>query len=207
MSDKVCPVCGAKDLIQNKEIQILHEPYGGQTQIEISNYRCSVCGSEGDFFNENEEIILSNSEKLKELSIKNILEDFNNNKISMSAIERALSLPQRTLTKWKNGVSKPSAAGLALIKYLRTFPWLLDVAENNFDYNSSQKIFLNSAMQLFLKSIDFNTENFPEAGIIATSQSAFLYMQLDRPVEYPGLSRNEVIPQFSFVNEQLQITT
>ena len=198
MNEKICPVCGSTELIYKKEIQIINEPYGGQKQVEINNYYCSACNSSGDFFNENEDLLLSNIELLKERSVKNILEDFNSNKISMSAIERALSLPQRTLTKWKNGVTKPSAAGLALIKYLRTFPWLLDVAENNFDYNLSQKIFLNSAMQKFLGSINFNSDDFIEAGIIATSQSAFLYMQVEKPRENTNYYNNDL---------QIQTTT
>ena len=98
----------------------------------------------------------------------------------MSAIERALSLPQRTLTKWKNGVIKPSAAGLALMKYIRTFPWLIEVAENNFEYNIAQKIYISSAIQIFLNSLNFDTKDFSEAGIIATSQSTFLYMKYDQ---------------------------
>jgi DNA-binding transcriptional regulator YiaG len=154
MSKKICPVCGADTLKMKNETQILKESYGGQKEVNIVSYHCTTCESEGDFFDENEEIVNKNLELLKEQTVKNIISDFANNKISMSAIERALSLPQRTITKWRNGVSKPSAAGLALLKYLRTFPWLIEIAENNFDYSIAQKIHINSAVQKFLKYID-----------------------------------------------------
>ncbi len=181
MSDKVCPACGTDTLTLRKEVQVLKESFGGQKEVPINEYYCSTCESTGDFFNENEEIIETNIESLKGQSIKNILNYFSDFKISMSAIERTLSLPQRTLTKWKNGVSKPSSTGLVLMKYLRTFPWLLDVAENNFDYDIAQKIYMKTAIQKFLDCVKFDSQDFPEAGIAATSQSISIHIQLDSP--------------------------
>ena len=169
--------------------------------MKIKNYHCSTCDSEGDFFNENEGKINDNIEILKGKSTKNILDDFIDNKISMSAIERALSLPQRTLTKWKNGVTNPSAAGLALLKYLRTFPWLLEVAEHNFDYNTAQKIHISSAVQKFLSSVDFDVKDFYTSGVIATSKSAFISIQRDEsfPADYSIIDID--------IEKQLQIST
>ncbi len=180
MSNKVCPACGADTLTLRKEVQVLKESFGGQKEVPINEYYCSKCESTGDFFNENEEIIETNIESLKEQSIKNILNYFSDFKISMSAIERALSLPQRTLTKWKNGVTKPSSTGLVLMKYLRTFPWLLDVAENNFDYDIAQKIYMKTAIQKFLNCVKFDSQDFPEAGIMTDPQSVFIFFQADR---------------------------
>jgi hypothetical protein len=82
------------------------------------------------------------------------------NKISFSTIERILNLPQRTLTKWKNNISQPSAAGVALLKFLRVFPWLLNVAENLYNYDASQKIFLQSAFNMMMQKISFSKNNF-----------------------------------------------
>ena len=206
MNDKTCPVCGANALILRTESQVLKESFGGQKEIKIKNYYCSTCESTGDFFNENEAILNNNINLLKTQSIKNILNDFSENKISMSAIERALSLPQRTLTKWKNGVSTPSSTGLALMKFLRTFPWLLEVAENNFDYNIAQKIHINSAIQKFLNLINFNTHDFSEARIIATSQSAFLYMEFDKSPNFVNYPDNILVNVLG-TNEQVQTTT
>lgn len=179
MKDKACPVCGANTLTLKKEVQVLKESFGGQSEVPINEYYCSTCESTGDFFNENEKIIETNLKSLKRQSIVNILNDFSDIKISMSAIERALSLPQRTLTKWKNGATKPSSTGLALMKYLRIFPWLLEVAENNFDYNSAQKIHIEDAVRMFLNSAKFDSRDFTETGIAATSQSTFIFIKAD----------------------------
>ncbi len=175
MSDKVCPACGADTLTERIESQILKEPFGGQKEVPLKEYYCSTCESKGDFFNENDNVIENALESLKAKSITNILNDFSNKKISMSAMERALSLPQRTLAKWKNGTVKPSSSGITLMKFLRIFPWLLEVAENKFDYKTAQRIHINSAIQKFLNHIKFDTNEFIDAGIIATSKPTVFY--------------------------------
>ncbi len=180
MSMRNCPACGSNTVIDKKEYILLKEPYGGQKDLFLKENYCETCGSSGDFYNENENIITNSLEELKIASIRNIIDDFSTNKVSMSAIERAINLPQRTLTKWKNGVSTPSASSTALMKLLRTFPWLLDVAENKYDYNISQKIFLNAAMEKLINSMNFVKEDFAEAGIITTSNSALMYMHLEK---------------------------
>jgi len=121
---------------------------------------------EGDFFNENEEITEKALSKLNEIYVKEIIEYFNEKNISLAGIERAVGLPQRTLTKWKNNFSSPSAAGVALLKYLRTFPWLLEVAEQKFNYDIAQKIFLEAAFNTFVNSIHFKSSGIvPPADI------------------------------------------
>ncbi|MCP4353876.1 MAG: NUDIX hydrolase [Desulfobacterales bacterium] len=78
----------------------------------------------------------------------------------MASIERALELPQRTLTKWKNGRTKPSATVITLLKFLRIFPWLLEVAENKFDYSTAQKIHIENAVNKLLASLSFDKNEF-----------------------------------------------
>lgn len=190
MSDKTCPVCGSSELVLNKEIKTLKQPYGGLRNIELKSYFCSVCEAEGDLFNENDDLVLHVLEEMKSDSIKNILDDFQRNNISLSAMERALSLPMRTLNKWKNGNISPSSSGTTLLKYIRTFPWLLEVAENNFDYAIAQKIHLSSAMQKFINSMDFNSDDFAESGVVTTSKSMFLYMHLDKSSSSDSLGKS-----------------
>jgi DNA-binding transcriptional regulator YiaG len=128
---------------------------GKEFTMDKKYVRCMECGSEGDFFDENEETTEKVLSKLKEEYVNEVLDFFNEKKISFAGIERAVGLPQRTLTKWKNGISTPTAAGIALLKYLRTFPWLVDVAENKFDYDISQKIFMKVAFNTFVNSVQF----------------------------------------------------
>lgn len=206
MKDKVCPACGADTLTLRKEVQVLKESFGGQKKVPVNEYYCSTCESTGDFFNENEDIIETNLKLLKKQSIRNILNDFSKVKISMSAIERALSLPQRTLTKWKNGDTNPSSTGLALMKYLRIFPWLLEVAENNFDYNSAQKIHIKDAVRMFLNSAKFDSRDFTETGITSTPQSTFIFIETDIPRDNSRLPDDNQVKMLE-VDSQVLTTT
>ena len=181
MNKQRCPACGSIDIIDEKKSILIKEPFGGQDNIEVHENICSVCGSRGDFFNQNELLINETIKKLQQKSIENILNYFIDNKMSMSSIERALEIPQRTLTKWKNRTNVPSSAGIALMRFIKLFPWLLEVAENKYDYSEAQKIHINAAIQKLLPEIDFCKENYFEArGIVATSGSAFLYRYYEK---------------------------
>ncbi|OGD16935.1 hypothetical protein A2V47_05930 [Candidatus Atribacteria bacterium RBG_19FT_COMBO_35_14] len=181
MNKQRCPACGSVDIIDEKKSILIKEPFGGQDNIEIHENICSTCGSRGDFFNQNETLIDETIKKLKQKSIESILNDFVDSKMSMSSIERALEIPQRTLTKWKNRTTAPSSSGVALVRLIKLFPWLLEVAENKYDYNEAQKIHINAAIQKLLPEIDFLKEDFIEAGgIVATSGSALFYRYYEK---------------------------
>jgi len=166
MNIKRCPECGSEAIIENKKNISIKEPFADEVNIEINENICSSCGSQGDFFNQNETLIEETIKNLKQESIKNILNDFIDNKISMSSIERALEMPQRTLTKWKNSTNYPSSAGIALMRFIKLFPWLLEVAENKYDYNEAQKIHINTAIEKLLLKRYSDTEILSE-GLIA----------------------------------------
>ena len=181
MNKQRCPTCGSIDIIDEKKNILIKDPFGGQDNIEIHENICSLCGSRGDFFNQNETLIDETIKKLKQKSIENILNDFIDSKMSMSSIERALEIPQRTLTKWKNRTNVPSSAGVALMRFIKLFPWLLEVAENKYDYNEAQKIHINEAIQKLLPEIDFYKEDFIKAGgVVATSGSALFYSYYEK---------------------------
>jgi DNA-binding transcriptional regulator YiaG len=181
MNKQRCPACGSIDIIDEKKSILIKEPFGGQNNIEIHENICSLCGSRGDFFNQNETLIDETIKKLKQKSIENILNNFIDSKISMSSIERALEIPQRTLTKWKNRTNLPSSTGVALMRFIKLFPWLLEVAENKYDYNEAQKIHINAAIQKLLPEINFRKNDFIETGgIVATSGSALFYKYYEK---------------------------
>lgn len=181
MNKQRCPACGSTDITDEKKNILIKKPFGGQDNIEIHENICSVCGSRGDFFNQNELLIDETIKKLQQKGIENILNYFINNKISMSSIERALEIPQRTLTKWKNRTNVPSSAGIALMRFIKLFPWLLEVAENKYDYNEAQKIHINTAIQKLLPEIDFYKESVIETrGIVATSRSALFFSHYEK---------------------------
>ena len=146
MNKKSCPVCGSEEIIEKKKTISITEPFFGQANIEVFENICCSCKSIGDFFNQNESLLEETIKELKQKSVKKILEYFIDKKISMSSIERALEMPQRSLTKWKNNSSKASSAGIALLRFIRLFPWLLEVAENKYDFQVAQKIQINNSI-------------------------------------------------------------
>ena len=177
MEKLICPACGSSHLIKSNYQEYVTENLGGQVLIDKVLYHCTDCGSEGDFFNDNELSIEKALSDLKNKLVASILDEFMDNKVSLSSIERALDLPQRTLTKWKNGASSPTAAGIALIKFLKLFPWLLEVAENKFNYEISQRIFMENAFQKMIRKMTFLESEFKEPGVITSATST---------LEYPG---------------------
>jgi len=170
MNKRKCPACGSSDIRDEIIDTVIKEPFGGEKTIKTHEIVCSLCGSRGDFFNENETTVVETIKKLKQNSTVNILKDFIDRKISMSAIERALEIPQRTLTKWKNGNAMPSSTGIALMRFIRLFPWLLEVAEGKYDYNESQRVHINAALQQLLPVVRFDQEDFADSVTVLTSK-------------------------------------
>jgi len=159
MSEQLCPICGSKDIERKITVRVFEDAFGSSGPFEEVNYFCHSCEAEGDFFDENEPTQLTAISNLQSSSVKSILEKLASTGLSFSSIERVLELPQRTLSKWKHN-HPPSATGVALLKYIKTFPWLLDVAGANFDYNVSQKIMISHAVNSLLCKTDFS-ENQP----------------------------------------------
>ena len=183
MNERKCPACGSSDIREEIIDTVIKEPFGGKETIEIHEIVCSVCGSRGDFFDENETVVTETIKKLKQKSIVNILKDFSDGKISMSAIERALEIPQRTLTKWKNENAMPSSTGIALMRLIRLFPWLLEVAERKYDYNEARKVHINAALQQLLSFVYFDQEDFTYIGT-PTSVLTYSYANVGE-MKYP----------------------
>jgi transposase-like protein len=159
-----CPICGSNNLQKNLLNEFIKGDLGKEAAFDNVNYKCMECGTEGDFFDESSGSRIHALEKLKKEYVSSTLDYFIDNKISFSSIERVLDLPQRTLTKWKNNVAQPTSAGIALLKFIRLFPWLLEVAENKYDYNTAQKIFIQTAVNKMLHNVIFNQNEFVSNG-------------------------------------------
>ena len=140
-----CPVCGSNTTHKIQIERKLSGGFGISKHVILAGYACDDCDFSGDFLQENKEVLKMAKEELQSLVMIGILEYFTGQHMSFAGIERALDLPQRTLTKWKYGKTKPSASAIALFKYLRTYPWLLQVADSGFDAEAAQKIHLDIA--------------------------------------------------------------
>ena len=151
MNKKICPACDSENISENKKTILIKEPFAGEENIEIIENTCKTCEFKGNFFNNNDEIIEKKIKELKQRSVENILEYFIKNKRSLTSIERALEIPFRTLAKWKNKITKTSAAGIALLRFIRLFPWLLEVAEKKYDPQKAENIMINNAIEKISK--------------------------------------------------------
>jgi hypothetical protein len=75
--------------------------------------------------------------------IEEILAEFQAYGITIAQIERVLDLHQGALDTG-NLIDDPEI--IALLKIVRTYPWLLEVAEADYDENESKRILLHHAI-------------------------------------------------------------
>lgn len=207
MSEKKCPVCGLGNVIETDKDQALEDTFGGTEMVTVKDYQCGVCDASGDLFDENESALQHGISSLKAKAVENILKDFTENyKTGFSAIERALELPQRTLTKWKSGASKPSSAALALLKMIDVFPWLLKVADNKYDYTIARQIHLNDAFQTFIGHMDFKGQGLLNAGAFNNDNGTFYFLNIPKSsdITQPAVEEQVFLdsePKISFIRE------
>ncbi|HPG35302.1 MAG TPA: hypothetical protein PLG63_03115 [bacterium] len=149
MTEKKCPVCGSNEIYLNIKKRKITDPFGGEREINVNVYSCKICGTVGDFFNENDRIISNAISFLNDKSVKNIIDFLTNSGFKLAAVEKALGLSQRTLTKWKIGATKPSSSSVALLKLIKLFPWLLDVADSKYDETVATRIFIEEFFVYF----------------------------------------------------------
>lgn len=86
---------------------------------------------EGDFLDQNDAVAAEAVKRAISDSARAIIDQLASRGVSMAHFERALRLPQRTLARWKTG--EVSHHAVALLRLVRTFPWLLEVADQSFD--------------------------------------------------------------------------
>jgi hypothetical protein len=146
-NDLTCSVCGSHNVEVKDAVEWHKVPYSYDVEIKTIIHVCSDCGSEIDVTQDSDRIkALSISQKHSVETIINYLSEHDES--SLANIERALSLPQRTLSRWKAG-QDPSAAGLTLLRIIRTFPWITDVADEGFEENVARRILLEQAAHEF----------------------------------------------------------
>jgi len=131
MSKTICPICGSSDIESIPTTVKDTLPFGEEFQFKKIINKCKACGEEGEFTEENEIEYLEAIKIAEKISLEHVLTRFSNLGISMAYLERALNLPLRTLSRWKT--QGTSASGMALMRVIRTYPWILKVADEDFD--------------------------------------------------------------------------
>ncbi|MCK4943937.1 MAG: hypothetical protein KAS65_10185 [Candidatus Aminicenantes bacterium] len=154
-----CPACGELDYNLIKEVTSNTAPYGPEiTDTEIT-YKCNICDSEFDYYDIIGEESESSLEISKKKSIDGMVNYLSNIGYNMAAIERALELPQRTISRWKSS-KELSSIGIALLRIIRTYPWIIEVAEEKFDFNTALQIHIQNAVKDLLSIASFSGFNF-----------------------------------------------
>ena len=146
MSTVTCPLCGSAEIDRSTRTETFSTPYGPAMEAQLAVYTCRACGESGDFTGENDCAILKAEESSNRASIATITEELAKTGVRIAYVERALRLPPRTVARWK--AQSCSAAGLALLRMVRTYPWLLGVADANFDASVARQAVVEGAARV-----------------------------------------------------------
>lgn len=141
-----CPVCGSENLEKSAEKTTIPIEFGRDITIDETIYKCLDCDFDGDFAKENDSKIEHALTEAKKNISRAILEELSISGISNTHFERTMGLPFRTLARWKKG--HISASGYALLKTVKTYPWLLSVADEKFDSTYAAKALIGAAINV-----------------------------------------------------------
>ena len=161
-----CPVCGSKNTSEETVRSSISVPYGPPSEYEEVVNSCSDCDQCGDFESKNDTPISEAIARSNQAAVVLMLDNLSSTGVSNAYFERALRIPARTAARWKSGSA--SAAAVALLRLIRTFPWLLEVADNNFDPATATRELLNAAGTLLaptMKHDDPPRVYFPGASL------------------------------------------
>lgn len=160
-----CPVCGSADIKTITKVTSLKEVYGQNVNFEEKIDCCSVCEECGDFSGENEARIVAAIEVAKKNLMCSILDDLSGAGVKMSYLERALDLPARTVSRWKSG--ETSAASIALLRCIHSFPWMLEVADARFDPQVAQMKVVEAASRVLHMVFQPHTEKASASVVVS----------------------------------------
>lgn len=142
MQKQKCSYCGSEDVDIREDQVGVSEPFADVNTATVKMVVCNTCGFVEDH-EDNDRVLQDALAVCKQSSMVHILTYLNAQGYTNASMERSLGLPARTLARWKNEDIVPSAAALALMRFIRTFPWLLRVAEKEFDEEQAHEVFLS----------------------------------------------------------------
>lgn len=196
MEKVICSYCGNKTVsIEEHEIE-LNEPYGGSSTVTIKEKVCSHCGFAEDD-DSNDIVIQKGLSVLKRISMVKVLDALNSMGHTNASMERALGLPARTLARWKNEQSmSPSASGIALMRIIRTFPWILAVADMQFDHEAARNILLQNAASELVKIRSEHPEYEVTPSALMSGNHFELFIKVSRQIIPEAVSGGNDVFEF-----------
>lgn len=195
MSTLVCPACGSTDIVTSERTRQFSVPFGPLVSVPQTNNVCSVCGEEGDFAGANDtRITLARHDSAKE-SVPKMLATLAASGITMAYIERALELPVRTVARWKSGDF--SAAPLALLRIIATFPWMLEVAERGFKREHVNTAVMNEGLKILRLVADASGATY--AGQVNRTES---YVEVKFSAKVPTVDEAQIGTRLSLIAQR-----
>ena len=144
MNKVICPACGSSHLKQTESVQSMQLTLAPEFEVITHNYLCETCGEEGDFSLQNDNQIGVAVKEAQKVFVKHTLSELED-VMPLVRIERALEIPFRTMNRWKSGDF--SAPSIALLRILKTYPWIINVAEDRFSKESSTKYLYSAGLR------------------------------------------------------------
>jgi len=196
-----CECCGSSNTEIRTSSRYFPIPFSDTLEYKNSVLHCNDCGEDVDLEDSVpvESFLSTENPQYTEAiqkSIDVILSDFQQMEISQSHIERSFGIPARTLSKWRNDRNLPSAAALSFLRILRTFPWLLNVAEKNFNKEKSHRIALKHELQSFFQEIE-------EKGIAVDTYFSLETNCATCKIEIKKDEKNEIDPNKIVYNDKI----
>ncbi|MDQ7797674.1 MAG: hypothetical protein RDU76_01850 [Candidatus Edwardsbacteria bacterium] len=140
-----CSACGSKNTTVSYNEDTAQAVFGTIVPFKEKVIKCNTC--EATFSGDNiaEDSYSKALARSKKESIALILGSFLKMGYSLAAMERALELPQRTMSQWKAGRDL-SAAGVALLRIIKTYPWIIEVADTKYDSHTANELLAKNAI-------------------------------------------------------------
>ncbi|MDA3884737.1 MAG: hypothetical protein PF638_04000 [Candidatus Delongbacteria bacterium] len=166
----ICNYCGSHNFDESYNTFYEVEPYGEKVEVKEKILKCKECGEEINYtynYTDEYEKALRKSE---ESSVVNIIEHFTEQKIKLKDVEDSLSLPVRTLSRWKHKLNY-SKIGLTLLRIARSYPWIIYVAARRFD----KKVVNEAFKQAAIKKFNLVENNKSQTLVVITSREDCCY--------------------------------
>lgn len=193
--NRQCPACGSEDVETKEDTREIRATFGPAVHVLHMVDTCSTCGEAGDFEATNDARIDLAIEESIRASVPCMLELLARHGVTMAYLERALELPMRTAARWKSG--EHSAAAIALLRIVATFPWVLEVAENGFNPMIADQKLIGAAGDAFQRLIKASRLDC-DVRIMSAHDFASVSLRLSKPAP-AGEQAKLASPQISFI--------
>ena len=142
--DYMCQVCGETDLVECVEKDIRIAEFDGiECRVDEVVIKCFNCKSTGDFFDENDDVILTALDKFDIQCVNHIIERFEKfgTGFGFASLELLLGLDFGFFKSWKAGnIEKLPKETITLLKLIFTYPWLLITIDEGYRSEKADKI-------------------------------------------------------------------